>query len=124
MLKTNSISTIACVLPPALIAAFEKQNFYSPEQVRHVFANELKTEHNIDYALAMFCSQLDFDALQLAATYSELCADVSKECFGSWPRFNFDSLLDYSRQSMGAGGGFVGGDGGCGDAGCGGGGGE
>lgn len=119
MFKTNSISTIACVLPPALITTFEKQSFYSPEQVRHVFANELKTEHNIEYALAMFCSQLDFDALQLAATYSELRADVSKECFGSWPRFNFDSLLDYSRQSTGADGGFVGGDGSCGDGGCG-----
>ncbi|QBG36132.1 DUF6559 family protein [Litorilituus sediminis] len=121
MFKNNPISSIACVLPPALVNAFAKQNFYSPEQVRHVFTNELKTEHNIEYALAMFCSQLDFDALQLAVTYKELRANVAKECFGGWPRFNFDSLLDYSRQSAGAGGGFAG-DGGCGDGACGGGG--
>lgn len=125
MFNNNSIPKIARVLPPALVDVFEKQNFYSTEEVKSVFDSELKTEHNIEYAFAMFCSQPDFEELNLESTYSDLRTDISKKCFGSWPRFNFESLLDYSRRStMGGDGGGFGGDGGCGDGGCGGGGGE
>jgi hypothetical protein len=123
MFNKNSINKIARLLPPALIDAFDKQNFYSTEEVKSVYNSELKTEHNIEYAFAMFCSQPDFEELHLDSTYNDLRTDVSKKCFGSWPRFNFESLLDYSRRSTMAGdvGGFVGDSG---DGGCGGGGGE
>jgi hypothetical protein len=117
----NSITKIARVLPPALIEGFDKQSFYSAENVKNVFDGELKTEHNIEYAFAMFCSQSDFEVLNIESTYSDLRTEVSKKCFGSWPRFNFDSLLDYSRRStMGVDGGAFGGDGGCGEGGGGG----
>jgi hypothetical protein len=123
MFNKNSINKIARLLPPALIDAFDKQNFYSTEEVKSVYNSELKTEHNIEYAFAMFCSQPDFEELHLDSTYNDLRTDVSKKCFGSWPRFNFESLLDYSRRSTMTGdvGGFVGDSG---DGGCGGGGGE
>ena len=121
MFNKNSIPKIARVLSPALIGAFEKQSF-SPEEVKSVFDSELKTEHNIEYAFAMFCSQPDFEELNLEPTYNGLRTDVSKKCFSSWPRFNFDSLLDYSKNATMGGGGAFGGDGG--DGGCGGGGGE
>jgi hypothetical protein len=118
MFNKNSVTKIARVLPARLIQAYEKQNYYTAEEVKRVFDSELKTEHNFEYALAMFCSQPDFEALNLESTYSDLRAVVSKKCFDSWPRFNFDSLLDYSRRStMGVDGGAFGGDGG--DGGCG-----
>lgn len=113
----NSIPKIARVLPPALINAFEKQNFYTIKEVKSVFDSELKTDHNIEYAFAMFCSHSDFEGLNFESRYSDLRMEVSKKCFGSWPRFNFDSLIDYSRRSTmgGDSGGFgVDGDGGCG----------
>lgn len=126
--RKNSIPKIAKVLPPALVEQFEMQNFYSVEEVKSVFENELKTEHNLEYAFAMFCSQCDYEKLNLVPTYNELRSDVSKKCFSSWPRFNFQSLLDYSRcstkggnvGSSGGGDGYS--DGGSGDGGCGGGG--
>lgn len=117
MFNKNSISKIARVLPPALIEAFQKKDFYSLEEVKILFDRELKTEHNIKYAFAMFCSEKNFGELNFESTYSDLRKDVSKKCFGSWPRFNFESLLDYSRRStMGGEGVFYGsgGDGGCG----------
>jgi len=124
MLNKNSITKIAKVLPPALIEAYKKQHFYSAEEVKSVFKAEVKFDHNIEYALAMFCSQQDFEKLNTESTYSDLRTEVSKKCFSSWPRFNFDSLLDYSRNATMGGGGAFGGDGGAGDGGCGGGGGE
>jgi len=124
MFNKNSITKIAKALPPALIEAHEKQHFYSAEEVESVFKAELKFDHNIEYAFAMFCSQQDFEQLNTESTYSDLRTDVSKKCFSSWPRFNFDSFLDYSRNATMGGGGAFGGDGGGGDGGCGGGGGE
>jgi len=124
LFNKNSIPKIARVLPPVLIDEFEKQIFYSIEEVKSVFNSEFKTDHNIEYAFAMFCSETDFEELNLESTYSDLRNDVSKKCFGSWPRFNFESLLDYSRRSTIGGDGSFGGDGGFGDGGCGGGGGE
>jgi len=124
MFNKNSITKIARVLPPALIRSFEKKNFYSIEEVKSIFNIELKTEHNIEYAFAMFCSQSDFEELNLEFTYSGLRTDVSKKCFGNWPRFNFDSLLDYSRNAVMGGGGAFGSEGGIGGGDCGGGGGD
>ncbi len=120
----NSITKIARKLPPALVDAFEKKNFYSTQEIKSVFDNELRTEHNIEFAFAMFCSPQDFEDLNLTSTYSDLRNEVSKRCFGNWPRFNFDTLLDYSRSATMGGSGVLGGDGGFGDGGCGGGGGE
>lgn len=114
----NSIARIARKLPPALVTAFDQQNYYSAEEVKSVFEQELKTDHNVDYAFAMFCSEQDYKALHLEFTYKDLRLNVSKKCFGSWPRFNFQSLLDYShRSSIGGGGVGDGGDGGCGGGG-------
>jgi hypothetical protein len=125
LLNKNSIPKIARVLPPVLIDAFEKQNFYSASDVKRVFDRQFNTEHNIEYAFAMFCSPSDFESLNVESSYNELRADVAKKCFAGWPRFNFESLLDYSRRlTMGGDGGNFGGDSGCGDGGCGGGGGE
>lgn len=114
ILNKNSISDIAIALPPALVDTFEKHNFYSIAEVKSVFNGEFKTEHNIDYAFAMFCTQAEFEELNLNSTYIELRTEVSKQCFESWPRFNFETLLDLSRRStMGVdGGGYA--DGGCG----------
>ncbi|CAD5275768.1 conserved hypothetical protein [Alteromonas sp. 38] len=123
MFDKNPIHRIASVLPPALVSAFEKQTFYSTEEVKRIFDSELKTKHNVEYAFAMFCSQAEFEKLGLASTYNDLRLDVSKTCFGNWPRFNFESLLDYSRRStIGGESVVIGGEGGCGDGGCGGGG--
>jgi hypothetical protein len=58
MFNKNSINKIARLLPPALIDAFDKQNFYSTEEVKSVYNSELKTEHNIEYAFAMFARNL------------------------------------------------------------------
>lgn len=117
LLNKNSIPKIARVMPPALIDTFEKQSFYSAEEVKSVFNKEFNIEHNIEYAFAMFCSQHDFEKLDLESTYSALRTEVSKKCFGSWPRFNFETLLDYSRRPTMFGDGGFGGDGGCGDGG-------
>jgi len=119
MFKKNSIAKIVRVLPFTLIESFDKKDFYSAEEVKKVFESEFKYEHNIEYAFAMFCLQPDFEELNLDSIYGDLRTDVSKKCFGSWPRFNFDSLLAYS-QSSGVGGfaGAGGDDGGCGDGGC------
>ena len=118
LFQKNSISKIARVMPPVLIEAYEKNNFYSLDEVKSSFENEFKYEHNIEYAFAMFCTQPDFEKLNLEVTYDELRLDVSTKCFGSWPRFNFESLLVYS-QSSGVGGFAGAGDGGgCGDGGC------
>ena len=57
MFNKNSITKIARLLPPALIDAFEKKNFYSPEEVMSVFDSKLKTEHNIEYAFALFSAK-------------------------------------------------------------------
>ena len=115
----NSIIKIARVLPLALIESDEKHPHYSIEYVKGIFKSKFKYEHNLEYAFAMFCSQQDFEELNLDSNYNDLRKDVSKNCFEGWPRFNFDSLLDYSRRSMinGDSGGYAG-DGFGGDAGC------
>jgi len=122
LFKKNSIPKIARVMPKALIDAFDKKDFYPSDEVKNVFESKFKYEHNIEYAYAMFCSQADFDQKSnkyaVESSYLDLRLAVSKKCFSSWPRFNFDSLLAYSQNS---GVGFGGGDG-CGDGGCGGGG--
>jgi len=119
LFKKNSIPKIARVMPPALIEAYEKKNFYSLDEVKSSFEDEFKYEHNIEYAFAMFCAQPDFEELNLESTYDDLRIDVSKKCFGSWPLFNFESLLAYSQNSGVGGFAGAGGDGGgCGDGGC------
>ena len=114
MFIENSIIKIARVLPLALIESNEKQPHYSIEYVKRIFKSKFKYEHNLEYAFAMFCSQQDFEQLNTESTYSDLRTDVSKKCFSNWPRFNFDSLLDYSRNATMGDGGAFGGDGGCG----------
>lgn len=114
----NSITKIASCLPPLLIEALDKKDFYSVVEVKHVFDKEFADEHNLEYAFAMFCNESDFNALKSESVYTDLRSAISKKIFGSWPRFNFDSLLDFSRRSImgGEGGGYSdgGGDGGCG----------
>jgi hypothetical protein len=119
LFKKNSIPKIVRVMPKALIDTFNKKDFYNPDEVKNVFDSKFKYDHNIKYAYAMFCSQADFEQISnkhdIELNYSDLRFDVSKKCFSSWPRFNFDSLLAYSQSSgVGFGGGEGGGDGGCG----------
>lgn len=117
MINKNSISGIARLIPPQLVALYGEHSHYSAEQVKACFGSQFKTRHNIEYAFAMFCSPTDFQQLALPFGYTELRGEVAKVCFSSWPRFNFRSLLDYSKCATG-GDGFVsfggGGDGGCG----------
>lgn len=107
--QKNSITKIVKLMPLVLVEKYEKKQFYSPEQVKNVFLEKLDGEESIEYAYAMFCSQLDFNNLAHELTFeskfSELRLSVSKKCFDGWPRFNFDSLLAYSQQSeiMGVG---------------------
>ncbi|WP_133406751.1 DUF6559 family protein [Parashewanella tropica] len=121
LFKKNSIPKIARTIPIALVDEFDKQTFYTPKQVKDVFNKEFKYEHNLDYAYAMFCTKSDFEKLNLNSDYQALRKDISKSCFGNWPRFNFESLLFYAknRQGMGGEGGFFS-DAGCGDGGGGG----
>ena len=115
MFKKNSVKKIAKTIPLMLVETYEKQDFYSAEQVKSTFDSAFKYEHNLAYAFAMFCTQAEFDSLSLNESYETLRLDVAKKCFGSWPRFNFNSLLDYARNAKANGdGGFFGGDGGCG----------
>lgn len=119
--KKNSISKIAQIMPVALVGSYEKKEFYSCDEVRNTFFEKLKDNNNIEYAYAMFCSESAFEEdekLNVKFNYSNLRLAVSKECFGSWPRFNFDSLLDYSQRSLIGGGDTFGGEGTCGDGGC------
>jgi hypothetical protein len=115
LFKKNSISKIVRVMPKELIDTYDKKDFYSPDEIKIVFDAKFKYDHNIKYAYAMFCSQNDFDQKankqDIELSYLDLRLDVSKKCFSSWPRFNFDSLLAYSQSSGFDGGG---GDGGCG----------
>ena len=116
--QKNSVKKIARVLPPALVKAFEKKSYYSIEEVKSVFTGALKTNHNIEYAFAMFCLLSEVEDLEFQSTYDDLRAIVSTKCFGGWLHFNFDSLLDYSKRSKTwSEGGFFGGDGSCGDGG-------
>ncbi|MFD2165693.1 DUF6559 family protein [Thalassotalea euphylliae] len=120
LFKRNTISKIARTLPPLLVDAYDKQQTYTAEQVESVFRDALTHDHNIEYSYAMFCTQEEFDTLAFEASYDELRQHVSKTCFGSWPRFNFDTLLDYAmRATQGGDGAFFSGD--AGDGGCGGG---
>lgn len=124
--QQNSIEKIVSAMPAALISAYEKKSFYTADEVAETFASTLETKDNIEYAYAMFCTLPHFveqsPKLNIVQSYSDLRLAVSKECFGNWPRFNFDSLLEYSQRSMisDGTGGFGGGEG-CGDGGgCGG----
>jgi hypothetical protein len=99
----KSIVKIITLMPRALVSKFDKKDFYSPSEVQSVFVDVLSTEKNIEYAYAMFCSQPDFIKLTkihaFESSYAELRLEVSKKCFDNWPRFNFDSLLKYSKHS-------------------------
>jgi len=124
--QENSIAKIVAAMPEALVAAYDKKPFYTADEVATTFVSTLETQDNIKYAYAMFCSLPHFveqsPKLSIDTSYSNLRLAVSKECFGNWPRFNFDSLLEYSQRSFqgDAGGGFGSGEG-CGDGGgCGG----
>ncbi|WP_310650112.1 DUF6559 family protein [Colwellia sp. MB3u-70] len=90
-------------IPRQLLSKFDMKNSFSPEEVKRVFVDALGNDINIKYAFAMFCSQVDFNELsethQFGSTFSELRLEVSKKCFEGWPRFNFESLLSYSKQS-------------------------
>jgi len=126
MTKPNTISRIAILMPTALVESYEKKAFYTADEVALTFANTLEGDENIQYAYAMFCSLPHFveqsQRLAIEEGYNHLRLAVSKQCFGSWPRFNFDSLLDYSRSSStGDTAGIFGAGEGCGDGGgCGG----
>ncbi len=100
----NSIVKIITSLPSELVNNFDKKEYYSPEEVKSVFLKVLGTEQHIEYAYAMFCSQLDFNELTKVQPfdlpYSKLRLAVSKKCFEGWPRFNFESLLNYSEHSV------------------------
>jgi len=117
MTEQNTISKIAMLMPSALVASYEKKPFYTTEEVATTFASTLESDNNIEYAFAMFCTLPHFveqsKTLAIEESYNNLRLAVSKKCFGSWPRFNFDSLLDYSKSSTisEAGTIFSGGDG-------------
>lgn len=104
LLNNNFIIKVAEKMPSALVEKYDKKQFYLPDEVKSVFLEELEGEHNIEYAYAMFCTQADFislaEKLSIESTFSGLRLDVSKKCFDSWPRFNFDSLLEYSQRSV------------------------
>jgi hypothetical protein len=114
--QKNSITKIAKLMPLVLVEKYDKKPFYLPEEVKSVFLEKLDGKENIEYAYAMFCTPKDFnhlaDELAFESTFSTLRLSVSKKCFDSWPRFNFDSLLAYSQryETMGV----VGEIGGCG----------
>ncbi len=120
MTKQSTISRIAILMPTALVASYNKKPFYTTDEVAETFTETLKTEENIEYAYAMFCSLPHFikqsPELSIDNSYCNLRLAVSKECFGNWPHFNFDSLLDYSKSSNT--GGIYGAGDGCGDGGC------
>ncbi|KZN38103.1 DUF6559 family protein [Pseudoalteromonas luteoviolacea] len=121
-LNKNSITSIAIMLPKRLLEAHGKKAFFPVEEVLSTFMLQFKSRHNIEYAYAMFCSESDFDTLQLTSIYGELRAEIAKVCFESWPRFNFDTLLDYSsRFNPRQDGGIFGPSDSCSDGGCGGG---
>jgi len=120
IMTENTISKIALIMPTALMASYERKPFYSTEEVAITFSNTLESNENIKYAYAMFCTLPHFveqsKKLAIEESYNNLRLAVAIECFGSWPRFNFDSLLEYSKGStVGETGAiFSGGDGGCG----------
>lgn len=89
-----------------------------------MFKQKLKSDHNIEYAYAMFCSGQAYRELNLEFNYTELRNQVSKKCFEGWPRFNMDTLLSYSRYASSYQGntGFADAGSSGSDAGCGGGG--
>ena len=99
----NTIEKIVASIPHQLLSKFDMKNSFSPEEVKSVFVDALGSDVNIKYAFAMFCTQADFNDLtetqQFGSTFSELRLEVSKKCFEGWPRFNFESLLSYSKQS-------------------------
>jgi|TARA_B100000767_G_C19323556_1_gene352615 hypothetical protein len=100
----ESIEKIVSCLPSVLVKKFDKKDFYTPEEVSTVFIDVLATDNNIEYAYAMFCTQPDFNELantqHFGLSYKALRLKVSKKCFDNWPRFNFDSLLNYSGQPI------------------------
>lgn len=100
----ESIVKIVSSMPSVLVKNFDKKDFYTPEEVHTVFIDVLATDNNIEYAYAMFCNQPDFNELantqHFELSYKALRLQVSKKCFDNWPRFNFDSLLNYSGQPI------------------------
>ena len=99
----DTISKIAMLMPIALVKSYGKKTFYTAEEVAATFENTLNGNDNIKYAYAMFCSLPHFikhrKKLAIDESYNSLRLAVSKGCFGRWPRFNFDYLLDYSKRS-------------------------
>ena len=122
----NSIKAIASTMPLALVDAYGKQAVFSQEHVTTIFTRIFKSQNNIAYAYAMFCSEQEFKQIKFttkgAMDYQTLRLAVSKDCFESWPRFNFDSLLTYanSAQATNDSGiiGVAGDTGGCDGGGC------
>lgn len=112
----NSINQIARVLPILMVESFDKQDAYSAQNVKQLFNQAFKSEHNMAYALAMLCSQSEFDAFFPELNYQHLRHDIAKVCFENWPRFNIDSLLMYANNKTHGDSGFFagGGDSGCG----------
>ena len=99
----NSIKAIAISLPKKLVNKFDKKDFYSSEEVDNIFAEVFESSTNIEYAYAMFCSSKDYKNLNqtraFSCSYTELRSQVADKCFDGWPRFNFESLLNLTRDS-------------------------
>ena len=99
----NSIKAIATSLPQKLLNSFDKKEFYSSKEVEAIFSEVFKSQVNIQYAYACFCTPQEFvkvaDILEFDVSYAELRLKVAEKCFDGWPRFNFDSLLNLSNDS-------------------------
>jgi hypothetical protein len=101
LFRKNSISQIASKIPQLLVSQYGKKSHYSDVEVESVFLSTFKTNHNMMFAFAMFCSAQQFKVLNVDSqfSYSDLRTKVSQTCFDNWPIFNFDSLLNYSQSS-------------------------
>ena len=99
----NSIKAIATLMPKKLVKKFDKNEFYTSEEVDSVFSEVFENNINIQYAFAMFCSPKEFmnraQSMEFSSSYSELRIEIADKCFDGWPRFNFESLLNLKRGS-------------------------
>lgn len=87
-----------------LVAHFGEKQHYSEQEVVFAYTESMSNRKYLDFALAMYCSLNEFGNIQqkytIMRTQSQYHALIGRYCFGGWPRFNTQTLIDYANGKL------------------------
>ena len=114
--KRRALNSYVKVLPVLLKKKYGKHKRYTEKQVRKAAELAGLNEKYLNYALAMYVSRGEFEALNkvrgLSCEYEEIRQEVANRFFGGDTKFTIHDAVDAARtfsDSFGGGGDFNGG---------------